>query len=642
MNSKDRANTKRAKPANTTAPKTSNSNDNNRDRQRQSGTTAAVGSTQSTTRTMTSSSRSSSKTITTNKKPHSATRKPHGRPHKSHHIIKELSGDSEEASNSSEMASTSLLGESKENLMTGNVVEQETNVDTEYRPNQDTDDDESSTLLETLPSPKIETNLSSHRDLHLVNRPDQGLPDGWEQHTDKIGPYFWHVATGLIQRTRPTADFIPRKESLVLYHDDEEINQASTVRKLSSDDDEYFESGAALTIAEDTLNDSSMTFVVYPLGSCEFDETQLVSTSNTKAIQRCILRLANRPSREESMCWGLDQSQPVLMRLYENLIQFTDIKTQTLLRSQPIPTIRTWAVDDDNNFAFVIEDRPHEDDQSGDLHQGDYYDSVDYALLNAPSLMCYVFTSMDDDDMSCRVAAKINEEINKYKAQMTNKISKSTRLQQMISPQVTNGDQTDADEDLDDLEESNEMTINVKFIGKVQVPRPTGVDTLNVAIDKCLADASKAQLSRIAASGSASDGSNPSEMNYDDGSPLIDAKLHVSPSSVIVENETTGEIIVECRIRYLTFIGISRRDLRWCGFIMQNTTNKSFVAHCFEVHPNASRVCDAIQTSCMKLYEKMVKNQQRQADATSIIPRGSKIRDTLAKTFSRIKLNPTF
>ena len=267
--------------------------------------------------------------------------------------------------------------------------------------------------------------------------------------------------------------------------------------------------------------------------------------------------------------------------------------------------------------------------------------------------MCYVFSSMDDDDMSCRVASKLNEEINKYKEQMLDRISKSTRLQQMVDSNQqkschsqeadqTEADDGDNDDDFDNLVETSETTMDVKYIGKVQVPQPIGIDVLNVAIDKCLADASKAQMNKLLGAASTSRELEAlSDIDDRTSSPLIEAKLHVSPSSVIVENTTTGEIIVECRIRYLTFMGISRRDIRWCGFIMQNTTNKTFEAQCFECYPTAGYVCDSIQASCKRMYEKMVKSQRQQVDdATSIIPRSSKIRDTLAKTLSKIKLTP--
>lgn len=584
----------------------------------------------------------------------------------------------ESSSSSQEMTITSPQSDhssvSHQNQQSEQLLEQETNIDRSLD-NQATDDDESTTLLVSCNSSDSDrapalTSRVSGDDLSLNQRTISKLPAGWEQHTDKEGVYFWHVSTGVIQRTMPTEAVMNKEDPIVLYHDDEEINQTSTAirpSRTSSEEDDYtLEDGAALTLADDSsMMSDAFSFVVYPLGCCEFDETQLVSANSTKAIQKCILRLSNMPEKDKLMCWNLDQSQPILMRLLDDHIQFTDISTQTLLRSQPIQTIKTWAVDDDNNFAFVVEEHP-QNNTTDESH----LDSIDYALLTEPTFMCYVFSSMDDDDMSLRVATKLNKEISRYRSQMSDRISKSTRLQQMVDskplkpamPATANhtaldNDQTDADEDLDDqntgpdedddLAESSEMSLNVRYIGKVQVPRPMGIDVLNVAIDKCLADASKAQMSRLLDRNASTSRAQPMAADFDGhleiDSPLVRAKIHVSPSSVIVENEQTGEIIVECRIRYLTFMGISRRDIRWCGFIMQNITNQTFVAHCFECHPTAGHVCEAIQASCSRMYEKMVRRQrmkQQVDDATSIMPKSSKIRDTLAKTLSKIKLTP--
>lgn len=544
-----------------------------------------------------------------------------------------------ENKNSSELTTSSFQFDSQViNEPDLNIMEQETKLDgskqshsnkdghdDDHDPDADADEgdcllssESSRTIVEPEPSLSTSSNLRSDLNNFTNNQQLEPLPKGWEQHSDKAGQYFWHVTSGTIQRERPTSELSPSKDSIPLYHDDEEINQA---QRTFSDDDDFYESGAALT-ADDT---SESTFVVYPLGSCEFDETQLMSITSSKAIQKCILRLSNKPTAEETNCWGLDQSQPLLMKLFDDYIQFTDLKTNTLLRSQPIQTIKTWAVDDDNNFAFVIEDRSQQPTLASDTG---YYENADYSLLSEPTLVCYVFRSLDDDDMSCKVAAKLNEEISRYKEQLSDRISKSTRMQQMIEPQPIRSDLTDV-EDFDELEASNELTMTVKYIGKTSVSRPTGIDILNIAIDKCLAEASKNQTS---CQSMTEDGGNVQDC-------FLEAKLHVSPSSVIVENVVTGEIIVECRIRYLTFMGISKRDIRWCGFIMQNATNKTFVAHCFECSPTAGHVCEAIQTSCTKMYEKVVKNS-RQPETMSIVPTRSKIRNTLAKTFSRIKLNP--
>lgn len=459
------------------------------------------------------------------------------------------------------------------------------------------------------------------------------LPDGWEVRHDINGLYYLHVASGQKQRSKPNNSATLKtdaclKDSLIFYHDDDEINQITLTNRSSIDEDEFYDTGAALTVADDlTITSNECTFVVYPVGCCEFDETATVAATGTKAIQKCILQLSHQQLTEDNYCWGLDQSRAILMKLFDDHIQFIDLKSQNLLRSQPIQTIRSWAVDDDNNFAFVVEDQCRTD-TSGSHNARSYDDSIEAALMKEPSYVCYVVKSVDDDDMSCKVASKINHEMNRIRDMMAARITRSTIVQQMADPEQQvnshDNDKTDAEDDFDDeLEASSELTMIVKYIGSTQVSRPTGIDVLNAAIDKCLDNATI-------------------ESSTKQETGLMEVKLHISPSSVIVEQTKTGEIIVECRIRYLTFMGISRRDIRWCGFIMQNPINKTFVAHCLECYPSAGYVCEAIQSSCAKMYERMVKNSntRHQSDIINIIPGSSGIRDRLAKTFSRIKLRP--
>lgn len=471
------------------------------------------------------------------------------------------------------------------------------------------------------------------------------LPKGWEEHSDRSGVYYLQTSTGLIQRVRPSES--EDDQMVSICQDDEEINAAKnpTPRDELYDENEECEDDeltAALTI-DDT---SESTFVVYPLGSCELDETELVSTASTKVIQKCILRLSTRPMQHETNCWGLDQASPVGMTLFDDYIQFVDLKTSILIRSQPIHTFKAWAVDDDNKFALVIEDRPY--DTSSPRTDGD---SDSCLLARAPVLMCYVFHSIDDDDMNGKVASKLIEAINRHKQSMNDRLERSNRIQQMViqdpalEKQITKSEEEDEDETL--AVNSDEMTISVRYIGETVVNKPTGIDMLNLAIDKCLADL--IQRARESSDGEEDTNlddvivtSNSSASILQQKSPLVDAKLHISPSSVIVENEHTGDIIVECRIRYLTFIGISKRDIRWCGFIMQSSSkSKAFIAHAFECHPTAARVCEAIQQSCMRMYEKVVKDSRksREPEAMSIIPSRTTLRNTLAKTLSRMRLS---
>lgn len=443
---------------------------------------------------------------------------------------------------------------------------------------------------------------SGESDRLLENSEDlTPLPDGWEQHEDNSGPYYWHIATGTIQRIRPSSTMSPRRESYVFYHDDEEINQP---HKIGMDYIDNLENSAA----------SSQSFIIYPLGNCEFDETQLTSATSSKAIQRCILQISTMDDNVNTRCWNLDPTKPILMRFHDRKILFFDLETQQLIYNQSIAAIRVWAVNDDNDFAYVVEDSKEHYPMDNCSNNGtSHEDSLLERCSLAPNLRCYIFRSLDDDEMSSKVAIILNMEITKIKEAQN---SGSQRHRSNASPNSGGPN--------DDVEVYPcDHAMIAKYLGYVNLNRPSGIDMLNSAIDKCVAEAEKLEQQIPL-----KDDDKQEESNIN-----IDCKIHISPSSVIVESCSTGSIIVECRIRFLTFMGISKRDVKWYGFIMQTDENK-FQAHCFECLPSAGPVCNAIQSACTNMYKKVIQNLEPE----TITPSKVSITNALRKTFSKIRL----
>lgn len=54
--------------------------------------------------------------------------------------------------------------------------------------------------------------------------------------------------------------------------------------------------------------------------------------------------------------------------------------------------------------------------------------------------------------------------------------------------------------------------------------------------------------------------------------------------------------MVECRVRYLSFLGIGK-NIKQCAFIM-HTTQDLFIAHVFECEPSAGTLCKTIEAAC--------------------------------------------
>lgn len=57
------------------------------------------------------------------------------------------------------------------------------------------------------------------------------------------------------------------------------------------------------------------------------------------------------------------------------------------------------------------------------------------------------------------------------------------------------------------------------------------------------------------------------------------------------------EVLVECRVRFLSFMGVGR-DVHTFAFIM-DTGNQHFQCHAFWCDPNAGSVSEAVQAACV-------------------------------------------
>lgn len=61
--------------------------------------------------------------------------------------------------------------------------------------------------------------------------------------------------------------------------------------------------------------------------------------------------------------------------------------------------------------------------------------------------------------------------------------------------------------------------------------------------------------------------------------------------------QSEEEILVECRVRFLSFMGVGK-DVHTFAFIM-DTGNQHFECHVFWCEPNAGNVSEAVQAACM-------------------------------------------
>ena len=67
--------------------------------------------------------------------------------------------------------------------------------------------------------------------------------------------------------------------------------------------------------------------------------------------------------------------------------------------------------------------------------------------------------------------------------------------------------------------------------------------------------------------------------------------------TVYVSDQDEEEVLVECRVRFLSFMGVGR-DIHTFAFIMDAGGHR-FDCHVFWCDPNAGNVSEAVQAACM-------------------------------------------
>ncbi|KAM3939989.1 amyloid beta precursor protein binding family B member 2 isoform 2-T2 [Leptodactylus fuscus] len=397
---------------------------------------------------------------------------------------------------------------------------------------------------------------------------DPDLPPGWKKINDIAGIYYWHIPTGATQWERPVSapTDLPgsRKGSLSSVTssptpENEDLHAATVNPDPSLKEFE----GATLRYASLKLrngpqsdeDDSSSInsdpeakcFAVRSLGWVEMAEEDLAPGKSSVAVNNCIRQLSYSKNdiRDTVGIWG--EGKDMYLILENDMLNLVDPMDRTLLHTQPIVSIRVWGVGRDNgrDFAYVARDK------------------------DTRILKCHVFRC---DTPAKAIATSLHEICSKIMAERKN--AKATACS-------SSQERPHASLDVPLQEFPTPKTelvqkFHVLYVGMQSVPRPTGMDVVNDAIDSLL---------------------NPSDK--EDWTPVI---MNVADATVTVIKEKDEEVLVECRVRFLSFMGVGK-DIHTFAFIM-DTGNQHFETHVFWCEPNAGCVSEAVQAACMLRYQK--------------------------------------
>ncbi|CAH1989960.1 unnamed protein product [Acanthoscelides obtectus] len=418
------------------------------------------------------------------------------------------------------------------------------------------------------------------------------LPPGWEKHEDEDGPYYWHIKSGTIQREIPVAskDSIPKSESKFDLKESDLISSfesnfsvtrstTSSALDLESDDRKRKEEMALKrrsfpSKADQDQKERPIRFAVRSLGWVEIPEEDLTPERSSKAVNKCIvdLSLGKNDILDSVGRWG--DGKDLFMDLDEGSLKLFDPENLTVLNTQPIHTIRVWGVGRDNgrDFAYVARDR------------------------TIRKHMCHVFRC----DMPARAIANTLRDICK-------KIMIERSLQQNLARVVgemggnkvagnvaaagtacrpnnlpmehrrqTRPAGTFLMTSFPTPMEEPKKILRAQYLGSTQVSSSTGIDTLNDSIDRLVASVPPEEWTSV--------------------------NVAIAPSMISIHHAADDRVLAECRVRYLSFLGIGK-VVKHCAFIV-HTAQDTFMSHVFYCEPSSGALCKTIEAACKLRYQK--------------------------------------
>jgi len=153
--------------------------------------------------------------------------------------------------------------------------------------------------------------------------------------------------------------------------------------------------------------------------------------------------------------------------------------------------------------------------------------------------------------------------------------------------------------------------INCFYIGSSVVNKPSGMDTLNEAMDTIYKKSCenyfketyyKDKSADYIAQNFVFDKENVVDEVKD---KWLNADVTISPSAIYAKkrnDENAGDFLFECRVRYLSFMGISTNP-KICGIIVHCADN-TFKSHAFYCEPSGGQMCKTIEAACKLRYQK--------------------------------------
>ncbi|XP_061562887.1 amyloid beta precursor protein binding family B member 2 isoform X2 [Cololabis saira] len=335
-----------------------------------------------------------------------------------------------------------------------------------------------------------------------------------------------------------------------------------------------------------SVNTDSETkcFAVRSLGWVEMAEEDLAPGKSSVAVNNCIRQLSycKNDIRDTVGIWG--EGKDMYLVLENNMLNLVDPMDRSVLHSQPIASIRVWGVGRDNgrDFAYVARDK------------------------NTRILKCHVFRC---DTPAKAIATSLHEICSRIMTERKN-------AKAMAGGSLQDRMQAGLDLPLQEFPTPKTELVQkfqVLYLGMMPVARPIGfsvpgMDILNGAIDSLIGSSNKEDWTHVA--------------------------LNVADATVTIsKEEDEEEVLVECRVRFLSFMGVGR-DVHTFAFIMDAGGHR-FDCHVLWCEPNAGSVSEAVQAACMLRYQKCLVARPLSQKACGSSPPGDSVSRRVSTSVKR-------
>ncbi|XP_052464828.1 amyloid beta precursor protein binding family B member 1 isoform X1 [Carassius gibelio] len=402
---------------------------------------------------------------------------------------------------------------------------------------------------------------------------DTDLPAGWMRVQDTSGTYYWHIPTGTTQWEPPgpleeraastSPALTPADQPQMTWSGVSHPNTFTEEEHWQKEDVASDESlkefeGATLRYASINLSFSQpeeeeeqtslssnegakQCFAVRSLGWVEISEEEMAPGRSSVAVNNCIRQLSYQKHNLDDTAgiWG--EGKDMLLVLEKETLSLMEPQGGALLHSQPIISIRVWGVgrDDGRDFAYVARDK----------------------LTHV--LKCHVFRC---DTPAKNIATSLHDICSKIMSQRKSSSRQNTDPSRL-------GDLPFQEFPVP----KNELgqRFQVRYLGRVPVTKPAGMDVINVALETAL---------------------NSKDQDW---TPVT---VSVASATLTILTSETEEVLSECRVRFLSFMGVGK-NVHTFAFIMAEGPG-DFICHMFWCDPNAASLSEAVQAACMLRYQK--------------------------------------